>query len=133
MKLLFAASIAVLAMGMVRAEESRAVPQPRLRLDPARMAAVSVPVAPAATEAAAPLMMDRLIVKERSAVPQRRREVEDPVGTFSPLGGGRLLRRDGRGLRFEAGIWPTIEVFEDEARFKESKTLIRFDFLRLKW
>ena len=78
-------------------------------------------------------MLQRLVVKERGAIPLRRPAVDDPVGEFSPLRGGRYLRRDIGKFRVEAGLWPSIELFEEEARFKPMKVPIHMDFLRIKW
>jgi hypothetical protein len=78
-------------------------------------------------------MLERMEVKEAAPFPKRRPAVEDPSGKFSPASGGRLLRRDVGGVRFEVGIWPNIELFEEEARFKPTKIPIQFDFLRIKW
>ena len=138
MKLLSPAVISLLLIGMVIAGGTRlsaAMPQPRPRLDPARQAAVTTPAPKEEkkTEAEAPVMMDRLVVKEHGSIPTHPPAVEDPTGEFSPLKGGRTLRRDVGNLRIEAGIWPHIELFEDEARFKPTKTRVDLDFLRIKF
>jgi hypothetical protein len=113
-------------------------PQPRLRLDPqTRAAATEISDERSSGEprpsSEVPVMLQRLVVKETIPLPIRRPAVEDPTGSFSPLDGGRLLRRDVGGMRVEVGIWPSIELFEEEARFKPTKTRISFDFLRIKW
>lgn len=74
-----------------------------------------------------------MVVKDSVIFRDRPPTVEDPAGKFSPLSGGRLLRRDAGGVRFEVGIWPHIDLFEEESRFKPTKTLIQFDFLRIKF
>jgi hypothetical protein len=113
---------------------SSAVPQRRVRLDPAIYAAASeTPEERKNAPNTPPIMLQRLVVKERSPLPERRPAVEDPKGAFSPLRGGRILQGDVGGLRMEVGIWPTIELFDEEARFKPAQTRIRFDFLRIKW
>jgi hypothetical protein len=140
MKLLPLGLLSVLTICAAYAAETRSVvtqPQPRPRLDPARQTAVSTPVPEPATEEtkedSVSMVLDRLVVKDRAVPTGRPPAVEDPVGKFTPLKGGRLLRRDFGGLRIDAGLWPSIELFEDEARFKPTRTQITLDFLRIKW
>ena len=138
MKLLCVGVASLLALNAATAQEQRSStvrPQPRLRLDPARQAAVTLPAAPADQEQSdRPVhVLDRLVVKDSAVFRKRPPEVEDPVGKFSPLSGGRFLRRDLGGVRVEVGIWPYIDLFEEEARFKPTQTLIRFDLLRIKF
>lgn len=136
MKLLLAAMLSALVMEGVAAEPTSPAPlkpQPRVRLDPSRQVAVTRPVESEKKIGETPYMLERMVVKERSALPSRPPAVEDPTDPFSILKGGRMLRRDAGAFRFEAGIWPHIELFEEEARFKPTKTRIDFDFLRIKW
>lgn len=136
MKLLLAAMLSALVMDGVAAESASPAalkPQPRVRLDPSRQVAVTRPVEVEKKTGDIPYMLERMVVKERSALPSRPPAVEDPTDSFSILKGGRMLRRDAGPFRFEAGIWPHIELFEEEARFKPTKTRIDFDFLRIKW
>lgn len=108
-------------------------PQPRVRLDPATRAAVVVPQNETGSASDVPVMLDRFVVKDRRELPIQRPTVEDPTGEFSPLKGGRLLRRDVGGVRVEVGLWPWIELFERESRYKDSRTHVKMDFLRIKW
>ena len=138
MKLLCVGVASLLALNAATAQEQRSStvrPQPRLRLDPARQAAVTLPAAPADQEQSdRPVhVLDRLVVEDSAVFRKRPPAVEDPVGKFSPLSGGRFLRRDLGGVRVEVGIWPYIDLFEEEARFKPTQTLIRFDLLRIKF
>lgn len=139
MKHLLSAAISALIICSATAQQpgSNAIrPQPRPRLDPEQTATatpVTTPIADDKNESGAPLMLQRLVVKERGAIPLRRPAVDDPVGEFSPLRGGRYLRRDIGKFRVEAGLWPSIELFEEEARFKPMKVPIHMDFLRIKW
>jgi hypothetical protein len=138
MKLLCVGVVSLLTMSVATAQDqpsSTVRPQPRLRLDPARQAAVTLPAAPADQEKSdRPVhVLDRLVVKDSAVFRERPRAVEDPTGKFSPLSGGRFLRRDLGGLRVEAGIWPYIDLFEEEARFQPTQMLIRFDLLRIKF
>lgn len=135
MKLLCVSVVSLLSIGVATAQDQPTAtvrPQPRLRLDPARQAAVSMPVEPAKSEAKV-FVLDRLVVKDRAIFRERPPAVEDPVGKFSPLSGGRFLRRDAGGVRFEVGIWPHIDLFEEESRFQPTKVLIQFDLLRIKF
>ncbi|HTO04797.1 MAG TPA: hypothetical protein VL069_13890 [Opitutus sp.] len=135
MKLLCFGVVSLLSIGVAIAQDrssSTMRPQPRPRLDPARQAAVSMPVAPAKSEAEV-LVLDRLVVKDSAIFRERPPAVEDPTGRFSPLSGGRLLRRDTGGFRFEVGIWPSIDLFAEEARFKPTKIPVHLDFLRIKF
>jgi len=125
----------VLTDGAAGAETRSATmaPQPRPRLDPALQATVPPPTIQSRKPSDPPYMLERLIVKERPAIPIRPPAVQDPKGEFSPIDGGRLWRKDRGAFRMEAGIWPSIELFEEEARFRPTKTRIDFDFLRIKW
>ena len=132
--------MSVLILCVASAQEkppSPTIPQPRVKLDPTRQRPVTRPAGSEQTEqtkeSSVPIMLERMEVKEAAPVPMRRPAVDDPSGEFSPLSGGRLLRRDVGGVRFEVGIWPNIELFEEEARFKPTKIPIQFDFLRIKW
>ena len=136
MKLLSVWMMSALLVCVASGEESRSEgtsPQPRPRLDAARQTAVATPVNETKEEAAPVLLLEKLVVKDRSALPTRPPTVEDPVGEFGPLKGGRYLRRDAGPFRFEAGVWPSINLFEEESRFKPAKVLIEFDFLRIKF
>ena len=136
MKLLLAAMMSALVIDTVAAESKSPVvvmPQPRVRLDPNRQTAVTTPVEVEKKTGETPYMLERMVVKERSALPSRPPAVEDPTEMFSPLKGGRMLRRDAGPFRFEAGLWPHIELFDEEARFQPTKTRIDLDFLRIKW
>lgn len=136
MKLLTAGMISMLSMYAVNAAELRAgaaTPQPRPRLDPTRQVAVSTPVAEPKQEPHPAFMLERIIVKERSLSTGRPPAVEDPTGAFTPTGGGRFLRREAGPFRFEAGLWPSIDLFPEESRFQPTKVLIEFDFLRIKF
>src|SRR5690606_22992511 len=99
MKLFCVGVVSLFTISVATAQEqssSTIRPQPRLRLDPARQAAVTVPVAaPVETAGSAEVpvhVLDRLVVKDSAIFRQRPPTVEDPVGKFSPLSGGRLLR-----------------------------------------
>ena len=136
MKLLFAVILFAFVIRSAPADEkppSPVIPQPRVRLDPNRQTAVTTPVEVEKKTTEIPYMLERMVVKERRALPSRPPAVEDPTGKFSPLDGGRMLRRDACTFRFEAGLWPHIELFDEEARFKPTKVRIDFDFLRIKW
>jgi hypothetical protein len=136
MKLHFVGLLSLLLLFSASAQDKPADsvrPQPRVRLDPSRQKAVERPAAGTKKESNVPVMLERLVVKEAAPLPMRRPAVEDPQGEFSPAGGGRLLQRDVGGLTLEAGIWPHIELFEDEARSKGMKVPVEFDFLRLKF
>jgi hypothetical protein len=112
---------------------SGAVPQPRPRLDPTRQAVVPTRVPDVKEEADPALVLDRLVVKDSPVFAERPPAVEDPKGEFTLKDGGRYLRRDAGPFRLEAGIWPSIDLFPDESRFKPTKVLIEFDFLRIKF
>jgi hypothetical protein len=136
MKLFTAGMMSLLTIWAANAAAPRsegAVPQPRPRLDPTREAAVPTPVAEEKREANPALVLDRLVVKEQSIRTERLPAVEDPKGEFSPTGGGRFLRRDAGPIRLEAGVWPVIDLFAEESRFKPTKVLIEFDLLRIKF
>ena len=136
MKTSTAAFLSVLFVCVAVGEETRSsspVPQPRVRLDPVTRAAVVVPQNETGNASDVPIMLDRFVVKDRRELPIQRPTVEDPAGEFSPLKGGRLLRRDVGGVRVEVGLWPWIELFEKESRFKDSRTHVKMDFLRIKW
>ena len=137
MKLHYVGIMSVLIFCVASAQEktpSPSLPQPRVKLDPSRQRAVTGSTASEQTKASnVPIMLERMEVKEAAPVPLRRPAVEDPTGEFSPGSGGRMLRRDAGGVRYEAGIWPNIELFEEEARFKPTKIGVQFDFLRMKW
>ena len=108
-------------------------PQPRVRLDPSRQKAITRPVAEEKKESDVPLMLERMDVKEAAPVPMHRPAVEDPSGELSFKNGGRVWRRDAGAFRMEAGIWPHIDLFDDEARFKPMKVPLEFDFLRIRF
>ena len=135
MKMFCVGVVSLLSIGVAVAQNpssSSVRPQPRPRLDPARQAAVSMPVAQSKSESEV-LVLDRMVVKDSPIFRQRPPAVEDPVGKFSPMSGGRFLRRDVGGFRFEVGIWPSIDLFAEEARFKPTKIPVQFDFLRIKF
>ncbi|MEO7600161.1 MAG: hypothetical protein ABIV50_14590 [Opitutus sp.] len=109
-----------------------AAPLPRAKLDPATLPTVRPP----RTDDVAtndPIALEKMVVRQRPLPIGPRRAVEDSTGRFTPMDGGRFYRRDAGPFRFEAGIWPTIELFDEEARFKGTQTKISFDFLRIKW
>jgi hypothetical protein len=136
MKLHYVGLLSLLLLASMSAQDKPAEsvrPQPRVRLDPSRLKAVERPEAETKKASNVPVMLERLVVKEAAPLPMRRPAVEDPQGEFSPAGGGRLLQRDLGGLKLEAGIWPHMELFEDEARFKGMKVPVEFDFVRLKF
>jgi hypothetical protein len=136
MKLLTAGMISVLAICAANAAAPRAesaVPQPRPRLDPTRQTAVPTPVAEEKPDSNPALVLDRLVVKEQSVLRERPPAVEDPKGEFSPTGGGRFLRRDAGPIRVEAGVWPAIDLFAEESRFKPTKVLVELDLVRIKF
>ena len=114
---------------------SSPLPQPRVRLDPATRAAIPEPERrpeePSATASA--VLMERLVVKERRALPLREPAVEDPTGAFSPTRGGRLIRKDAGRFRAEVGLWPWIDIFGEEARFAPQSTRAAVDVVRVKW
>ena len=114
------------------AASAASTPLPRAKLDPANLPTVPPPKAddPVTSD---PIALERMVVRQRALDLGPRREVEDPTGKFSPMNGGRFYRRDAGPFRFEAGIWPTIDLFPEESRFKGTKTHVSFDFLRLKW
>ena len=97
----------LLAAGGVFAEESkaRAVPQPRVRLGPVSGVAVVLPP-PEVTvaDAKAPVVMDKFIVNEKSAIPREPSHPEEQKGAFSALGGGYLLKGGGTKAEWEAGL-----------------------------
>lgn len=113
--------------------EAQPAPLPRVKLDPTVLPTVRPPRTdePAATND--PIALEKMVVRQRALDLGPRRAVEDATGKFTPINGGRFYRRDAGPFRFEAGIWPTIDLFPEEARFKESATHVSFDFLRLKW
>ena len=120
--------------GSLSADETVApLPQPRLRLDPTRQAAVSMPATEPKKSTGAPYMLERLVVKDRLESPIRQPAVVDTTEPFSPFKGGRFLRYDRGKVRVEVGLWTNIDIFDEEARFAGQKTKALFDFVRLKW
>lgn len=114
---------------------SSPLPQPRVRLDPATRSAIPEPER-RPEEPSAParvILMERLVVKERSALPLREPAVEDPTGAFSATRGGRFMRRDAGRFRAEVGLWPWINIFGEEARFAPQATRVGVDVVRVKW
>jgi len=111
---------------------SRAVPQPRLRLDPASRSAIPEPAPeePGATTSA-PTMMEKVVVKGRAFT--LRRNPQETEGTFTPADGGRFLSKDVGPLRVEVGLWTHLDIFDEEARFAGQKTGAKFDLLRIRW
>ena len=114
-------------------QASPLTPLPRVKLDPAVLPTVPPPRADAPAANNDPIALERMVVRQRALDLGPRREVEDPTGKFSPLNGGRFYRRDAGPFRFEAGIWPTIDLFPEESRFKSTKLLVSFDLLRIRW
>ena len=111
---------------------SSATPQPRVRLDPATRAAVAEPatreISTSSNDAG---VLDRYVVRGRSLL--LRRNPQEPEGAFTPANGGHFFQHDLGGLRVEVGLWTTIDLFDEEARFKPQKTKFSFDFLRIRW
>jgi hypothetical protein len=102
-------------------------------LDPSVQTAVERPAKEEKKAGEIPYMLERLVVKERAELPLRRRAVEDPTGPFGPFSGGRFYRRDSGPVRIELGLWPNIDIFDEEARFAGQKTKAEFDVVRVKW
>ncbi|MCX6955641.1 MAG: hypothetical protein NTV51_26150 [Verrucomicrobia bacterium] len=128
----------VLAAGVAVGEEKSSTmgaPLPRVRLDPVTRTAVTEPdkasAAPASPSPAASsvVTMDRYVVKGKYVVPVGPMELPEPTGPFTLQGGGRLYG----GGRFEAGMWPHVNILAKDAKFKAPQTMVSWDFLRLKW
>ncbi|MEO6002974.1 MAG: hypothetical protein ABIZ04_13420 [Opitutus sp.] len=112
-------------------DTSSATPQPRMRLDPATRSAVVEPANREITSSANDaVVLERFVVRGRNLL---RRNPQEPTGSFTPANGGHFLQRDLGGLRVEVGLWTTIDLFDEEARFKPQKTKFSFDFLRIRW
>jgi len=117
---------------------SSEAPLPRVRLDPVTRTAVAEPEKTAATPAsetapiaaaASVVRMDRYVVKGKYVVPVGPMELPEPTGPFTLQGGGRLYG----GGRFEAGMWPHVNILAKDAKFKAPQTMVSWDLLRLNW
>ena len=104
------------------------IPQPRPRLNPVAVAAAGATGEKQASDAAI-VVLDRFIVKAEGVVPTGPKKEAEPEGKFSPLRGGRFFGN----ARVEVGLWPYVDMFEKDARFKPQKTSVGLDFLRIKW
>jgi hypothetical protein len=107
-------------------------PLPRARLDPATRSAVVLPANEPSTRPEPPLMLKRFNVTGRGLTPLRRPAVEEAKGDFTLRDGGRLIKDIGA-LRGEAGVWPWIDLFEEEARFKEQRVGVQMVFFRFRF
>ncbi|MCX6953880.1 MAG: hypothetical protein NTV51_17155 [Verrucomicrobia bacterium] len=126
--------------GVAVGEPAGAVPLARVRLDPVSRQAVADP-GPGAVRAASPsaangvVLMDRYVVKEKTAVPLERPEPTEATGTFTLMGGGRFYGKDLGPARIEVGLWKNVDILVKDDKFKAERqsTRQRFDFVRLTW
>lgn len=134
----------------VTAEETRATPQPRVRLDPVTRAAVTEQAAKVAaaaqaaqaqvaqagseTEDASPILMRKFVVKERGTGPLEAPKQEVFEGRFTPWKGGRLKAGKLGGANYEVGFWPSLEFTKLSSNaMREGGPRLKVDLLRMKW
>lgn len=134
---------------MAAAEETRATPQPRMRLDPVTRAAVTEQAAKVAAAAvaanvaqaetadtadASPILMNKFVVKERGTGPLEAPKQETFEGRFTPWKGGRLKEGKLGGANYEVGFWPSLEFTKLASNaMREGGPRLRVDLLRMKW
>lgn len=132
--------------GLATAEDTRATPQPRVRLDPltrtavteqaAKVAAAAAQTAQMATETedASPILMRKFVVKERGTGWLEAPKQETFEGRFTPWKGGRLKAGKLGGASYEVGFWPSLEFTKLASNaMREGGPRLNVDLLRLKW
>ena len=114
------------------ADDARPPPKPRLRLDPVTRTAV------AATEVepkpqAQVTVMDKVVVKGRS-IPMERPKEQPYDGRFSAQQGGRVLNGGNEAVRWELGVWPSIDLmFTDSGLRPRAEPRLNVDMVRIKF
>ncbi len=140
------ALVLILSLGsVVMAEETRVVPQPRVRLDPATKAAIPEPVRSDATVAASNsstsmLVMDKYVVRS-TAIPRLGPPPQQLAdGKWSPIKGGKFFDGKIGGANYEVGMWPWVELVsfstlshQDMGKAREGGPRLNVDLLHLNW
>jgi hypothetical protein len=108
------------------------MPKPRVRLDPVTRTAVAV------TEAAGKLptsvtVMEKVVVKGQS-IPAERPKEQPYNGDFSAQQGGRVLNGGNGSVRWELGVWPSIDLALTDSGFRpRPEPRLNVDFVRIKF
>jgi len=114
------------------ADDARPTPKPRLRLDPVTQTAV------AATEvepkpSGQVTVMDKVVIKGRS-IPMERPKEQPYHGQFSALQGGRALKGGSEAVRWDVGVWPSIDLkFTDSGSRPRAEPRLNVDMVRIKF
>lgn len=124
----------VVSVAAAETNSARMVPQPRVRLDYAKISeaeSLAQPRAGAAeAEAGAAVVMAPLVVNE-AALPAGPKREPLPTGAFSPIRGGLLYEGEVGPVRVEFGVRPYFDLMESE--FSPQRQRVDWEFLRIKW
>jgi hypothetical protein len=114
------------------AEDVQSTPRPRLRLDPVTRTAVPASEAGEKVQPAV-VVMDKVEVKA-GAIPMERLNERPYEGEFSAHQGGRVLKSDGGPVRWEIGVWPSIDqMFTDSGLRPRAETRLNVDMVRIRF
>jgi hypothetical protein len=133
---MFPASVlAALIFSAAAAGESRSIsPQPRMRLDPTRRAAIAEPKKPDKGESSdGAVAMSPFIVRSTRINAEGREQDRLPTGPISMLSGGWIYRKDNGGTRMEVGVWPYQNILWKNDRFKPDLKHVGTEFVRISW
>src|SRR5688572_17115417 len=127
-----ASAIVLFGTYAAAADDARPPPKPRLRLDPVTRNAV------AATEVepkpqAQVTVMDKVVVTGRS-IPMERPKEQPYDGRFSAQQGGRVLNGGSKAVRWELGVWPSIDLtLTDSGMRQRGEPRLNVDFIKIKF
>ena len=107
----------------------RAVPQPRVRLQPSAQGAGAQLESGRAVPKA--VTMDKMVVAE-TKLPTEPLTAPEPERTrFSPLHGGPIFSGKIGTLPVSVGLWPWVDVLAKDSRFKSQKTRVDLEVVRI--
>jgi hypothetical protein len=114
------------------ADDARPPPKPRVRLDPVTRTAVTATEVEAKPQAQV-TVMDKVVVKGRS-IPMERPKEEPYDGRFSAQQGGRVLNGGSGPVRWDFGVWPSIDLMlTDSGARPRAEPRLNVDLVRVKF
>ena len=126
--------LAALMMSAATAEESRVLPQPRLRLDPTRSTAIAEPRETEKSKSSdGVLTMSPFIVRSARINADEREQGRLPTGPISLRGGGWIYRTESGRAHLEVGVWPYQNILWKDDRFKPELKHVGTEFVRISW
>jgi hypothetical protein len=114
------------------ADDAQPAPKPRIRLDPVTRTAVAAAEAEKASQNQI-LVMEKIVVKER-AMPMERMKPPPYEGEFSLGQGGRIRNGGNDSVRWEVGVWPSIELTVTDSELRpRAEPRLRVELVKVKF